>query len=137
MKMSPVRLPVVQLILGGLLLGCSSPRRTVVTQTLHTYQVGTTKFDNFRRDTQMVLQEVAPPETKQRRYLEPAVTFKMRSYKTPQASPWKIYEQNQTSSGPLIGARYHQQKFVVGDANGPVAVLAFTNGTLSEIKFVR
>jgi len=49
---------------------------------------------------------------------------------------WRIYEQDERISGInlLLQPKYRRQRFVVGDARGPLFKLTFVNGTLTELE---
>jgi len=57
-------------------------------------------------------------------------------YVTPRNGAWRIYEQDERISGInlLLQPKYRRQRFVVGDARGPLFKLTFVNGTLTELE---
>ena len=112
--------------------GCASPPPDVrvVAKTLATYQVGKTTFADFKKDAGLFMKEPpAPSVPAQKSYLNPqSPTFDQlktqKVYAVPEGRPWKIYETGNTFT--LNHGKYSEtHKFVVGDVNKPISILAF------------
>src|ERR1043165_2698183 len=109
--------------LVAVIAGCASPRPNidVVAQTLRTYQVGKTTFQDFKKNAGLIMTEP------QHSYLNPQhqnvmemMTKTQTVYGVPQGSPWKIYETGENVS--LISGRFSRKlMFVVGDINKPIS----------------
>ena len=133
--------------LVAVIAGCASPRPKidVVAQTLRTYQVGKTTFQDFKKDAGLIMTERPTPNFQpQHSYLNPQrqnvlemMTKTQTVYGVPQGSPWKIYETGENVS--LISGRFSRKlMFVVGDINKPISILTFDGkGGLAEISPVR
>jgi hypothetical protein len=127
-----------------LLSGCVAPRDNQVRQKLNVYQIGVTRFEDFQKDAGLVLIERDSPATAPRHsYLNPNPTPsqsmqppKLVSYATPKGSAWKIVEQKHEThfSFPKSAKNYDKWSFVVGDKRGPICILIFEAGTLSDKK---
>jgi hypothetical protein len=114
--------------------GCASPRPNVnvVANTLQTYRVGKTTFKDFKGDSGLVVRELP----KQQSYLNPSPQLEPKTqtvYVVPKGSPWKIYETGQNWS--LLNGNFSQStRFVVGDNDRPISILAFDGkGNLTGI----
>jgi hypothetical protein len=111
-----------------LVTSCASPgpRSDIVRQRLATYQVGQTKFDEFKRDAGLAQVE-RPAPTVPPSYLHPNRASWFPQTQTTWVSqnhPWRIYEAGQYSA---VHARKFTQhwKFVVGDLTQPISILTF------------
>lgn len=128
--------PVICIIMPLLALGCASTReKHTVNETLQKYQVGVTKYSDFRNDTGLVELEAQ----NQTSYLTPQPQTALawapqthREYKLPKNSQWKIYQ---------IGESVHvehwkitaNRRFVVGDRKTPLCILSFNEaGILTD-----
>ena len=138
------------------LAGCASPKEdpivvistapridvAIVSRTLQTYKVGQTTFMDFKKDAGLSLVERPDPASGQRSYLnpQPSIFDRLKTekvYAAPAGSPWKIYETG--NSFTLDHGKYTEtHKFVVGDINKPISILAFDReGNLTSISPVR
>ena len=107
---------------GLLFAGCATQQTSVVQQTLQSYRVGVTKFDDFKRDAGLVElpSQVDSPQQAGR-------------YKVPVGSPWRLYSQGQ-SSNFQHWTWTQKWSFVVGDTNEALSTLWFdASGTLVDI----
>ena len=121
--------------------GCASPQPNVdvVAQTLQTYQVGKTTFADFKKDAGLVIVERPTPKMPTS-YLspKPATPDELRPktqkvYAVPVGSPWKIYEIGETATLDH-GKFWHTSRFVIGDTQKPISILAFDDqGNLTGI----
>ena len=103
-------------------VGCATQQKNVVRQTLQSYQVGVTKFKDFKRDARLI--DVSH---------QTSTPLQSRSYSLPPDSPWKLYGKGEDVSFRK-GTFSHKWKFVVGDAEGAVCALWFdSSGTLVDI----
>jgi hypothetical protein len=110
---------------------------------LETYQVGVTKFGEFRKDAGLVLVKRPVDIGPQHSYLfphsDPPAGESPRVYTTyaaPKTGLWKIVEEGEEVH--LSNGKFSNRwSFVVGDAGGPICVLRFTDGTLTELRPVR
>jgi len=117
--------------------GCSAPQPKVepvttaslpqldvqiVARTLQTYQVGKTTIQDFIRDA-----DLANATFPSRSYLDPGPPdFLVRCMFRPRAgSPWRIYETSVDQHSFGGGVVYRTRKYVVGDINKPICILAF------------
>ena len=121
----------------------------VVSNTLQAYRVGTTTFDDFKRDSHLAMVDqtitntpIQPSNLKQQAgifnpvtsiiYKQPTIR-KVHSYGFPIGSPWKIYETAESTS--INNSKMSRtRQFVVGDINKPISILSFDDqGKLTDI----
>ena len=104
------------------LVGCATQQTSVVRQTLQSYQVGVTKFKDFKRDAGFI--DVSH---------QTDTAIQARRYGVPVGSPWKLYGEGQDTSF-RNGTFSQKWKFVVGDTDGAISTLWFdSSGTLVDI----
>lgn len=110
------------LVACTLLAGCATHQTNVVRQTLQTYQVGVTKFKDFKKDADLI--ELAHQTN------SPLPSIR---YEVSKESPWKLYGQGEEST-------FHnwvftkKWKYEVGDSKNKICTLWFdANGTLVNI----
>ena len=120
-------------VLFALLVSCGTTRPNVVSQTLAAYKTNVTTFAEFKRDANLTVESVTRSTP---RYLDTPPSLVGEHYVTPLSSVWRIYEQDERISGMnlLLQPKYRRQRFVVGDARGPLFKLTFVNGALTELE---
>jgi hypothetical protein len=116
--------------------GCASSRRNrdVVRNTLASYQIGRTTFQDFKKDAGLV-QTQRPPPKEPPSYLNPnrASWFPQTQTAWISQSPWRIYETAEYS-GLSKGTFTQHWKFVVGDQTQAICILTFDGqGRLANI----
>src|SRR5438477_3870126 len=129
--------------LMAFLAGCASPKEdpivvismaptldvAIVSRTLQTYKVGQTTFLDFKKDAGLSLAERPNPASEQRSYFnpQPSIFDRLKTekvYAAPPGSPWRIYG-TEYYRGLDHGKLSETYKFVVGDINKPISILAF------------
>ena len=108
--------------IGILCAGCASQQPNTVRQTLQSYQVGVTKFKDFKRDAGLIELSHKADEGLQ-----------AQRYGVPLESRWKLYGEGQNASFSHWSSTF-TWKFVVGDTDEAICTLWFdASGTLVAI----